>query len=367
MQLGLFSMPLHHPDRDYLTVLKEDQEAVILGDELGFSEAWIGEHFSTAPEGITSPFVFLASVIEHTKNIRLGTGVINLPQQHPAIVAGLAAMFDQLSEGRLMFGIGPGGLPSDFELFKNTDAAERPKMMAESIDMILQIWAQDPPYEIKGEYWDISLKEAIWPELGVGRMAKPYQKPHPPIAASIMSPFSSSARRAAERGWIPVSANFIPANNVASHWQVYAEASEQAGRAADPSIWRVARSILVTESDAEAEDYVNQPDGVFHFYFTYLLTLLKAGGALALFKTDPDMSDDDITVEGAIAEMVIAGSPKTVLDKLMAFREAVGDFGTLLMTGHDWDDAALWRRSMELLATDVVPRMGDSGTSRAAE
>jgi len=366
MELGLFMMPLHHPQRDYLTVLEEDREAVILADQLGFGEVWIGEHYSSKPEQITSPLIFLATLIGATKSIRLGTGVLNLPQAHPARVAGDAAMFDQLSGGRFMLGIGPGGLPSDFELFDKTDPALRPAMMTESIDMILKIWQQDPPYDLQGDHWSVSIKDAIWPELAVGSMAKPLQQPHPPVAMSIMSPHSSSAKMAGARGWIPVSANFIPAWNVKTHWQGYQEAAEAAGQRADPSNWRVARSILVTESDAEAADYVQNPDGMFRFYFHYLLTLLKSAGAEVLFKADPDQSDASVTAQSAVETMVIAGSPNSVLDQLVAFRDEVGPFGHLAMTGHDWDDKALWRRSMTLLADDVLPKLDQHAKASTA-
>lgn len=366
MKLGMFMMPLHHPDRDYATVLQEDREAIILADQLGYDEVWVGEHCTSKAEQITSPLVFLASLIDRTKNIRLGTGVLNLPQAHPARMAGEVAMLDQLSGGRVLLGIGPGGLPSDFELFGRTDAEARPRMMLESIDMMLKIWTTDPPYALDGEFWDVRVTEASWPELGVGHMAQPFQKPHPPVAMSVMSPFSGSAKTAGERGWIPISANFVPANNVASHWQAYAKGATAAGQPTDGSIWRVARSIVVTETDAEAEDYVQKANGVFQFYFHYLLTLLKSAGAVVLFKPDFDMPDDAVTVESAIETMVIAGSADTVLDKLVAFRDTVGPFGTLLMAGHDWDDKALWRGSMERLARDVMPRLSQHSASREA-
>ena len=103
----MLMMPLHRPEREFLTVQREDQEAIFLTDRLGFAEVYVGEYYSNKPEQITSPFVFLATLIDRTKQIKLGTGVINLPQQHPAIVAAHAAMFDQLAEGRFIFGIGP--------------------------------------------------------------------------------------------------------------------------------------------------------------------------------------------------------------------------------------------------------------------
>ena len=208
MKLGMLMMPLHRPERPFLTVLREDQEAIVLADGLGFAEVYVGEHYSNKPEQITSPFIFLATLIERTRQIKFGTGVINLPQQHPAIVAAHAAMFDQLTEGRFIFGIGPGGSPGDFEMFKLNNPPDRPKMMQESIETILKIWSQEPPYEFPGGYWDFRIKDAYRSDLGVGVMARPYQTPHPPIAVSIMSPRSGSARTAGAHGWIPISANF---------------------------------------------------------------------------------------------------------------------------------------------------------------
>jgi alkanesulfonate monooxygenase SsuD/methylene tetrahydromethanopterin reductase-like flavin-dependent oxidoreductase (luciferase family) len=188
MRLGLFMMPLHPPTRDYHAMLEEDLEAVVHADAVGFDDVWVGEHFSSMTEPITSPLMFLAKAIPLTKRIRLCTGVLNLPQQHPAVVAGFAAMFDHLAEGRFVMGIGPGGLPSDFELFHLTDPMARGKMTLESIDTILKIWGTEPPYRIDGEFWQILQDEWHVPEFGLGHMPKPFQKPHPPIAIGGMSP-----------------------------------------------------------------------------------------------------------------------------------------------------------------------------------
>lgn len=355
MELGIFSMPVHHPSRDWQTVLREDREMIILADKLGYSEVWLGEHVASKGEPIIYPLMFLASVIGETKNIKLGTGVINLPHRHPAHVAGEVAMLDQMSGGRVLFGIGPGGLSCDAELFGAHDAEVRARMMVESIDIMEYIWTNDPPYEFKGEFWTISVTDAVIPELGVGAMGKPFQKPFPPIAYAMRSPRSSAQEMAASRGWIPISGNFIPSSSVASQWVGYAEACATLGKPSDPEIWRVARSILVTESNAQAEDYVHAPEGGFRFYFNYLFTLAKMRGQ-AGGPNPAQQTEIDAEVEDALSGMVIAGSPDTVLDKLVAFRDEVGHFGTLIATGHDWDDADMWRGSMAALAQDVMPQ-----------
>jgi alkanesulfonate monooxygenase SsuD/methylene tetrahydromethanopterin reductase-like flavin-dependent oxidoreductase (luciferase family) len=83
MRLGLFMMPLHPPTRDYHQVLEEDMEAVLEADRLGFDEVWIGEHFSSMTEPVTSPLTFMAKAIPLTKKIQLCTGVLNLPRASP--------------------------------------------------------------------------------------------------------------------------------------------------------------------------------------------------------------------------------------------------------------------------------------------
>jgi alkanesulfonate monooxygenase SsuD/methylene tetrahydromethanopterin reductase-like flavin-dependent oxidoreductase (luciferase family) len=82
------------------------------------------------------------------------------------------------------------------------------------------------------------------------------------------------------------------------------------------------------------------------------------------------MPDSDVTIDYIMDNLVIWGSPNKVADELLAFRETVGDFGTLLYAGHDWADRDLGRRSMILAAEKVMPAINaaiKSSTSRAAE
>ena len=359
VKLGMFTMPFHHPGRDYAEVLEEDQEAIVLADRLGFTEAFVGEHFSSGSEPVTSPLIFLATVIGRTRQIRLGSGVINLPQLHPATVAAHAAMFDHLSRGRFILGVGPGGLASDLELFDVGEPERRPQMVLESIDTVLRLWSQDPPYTIDGRFWKMAITRNIWPEFKVGYLPKPYQRPHPPIALSVLTPASASARTAGERGWIPVSGNFFHRRYLRGHWERYVEGCEAVGRRPDPEVWRVARSILVTETDAEADDYVADPDSGLSFYYKFFIQSFAQGRkALFMLKPDLEVPDAEVTVDMVKRALIIAGSPRRVLDQLVALRDEIGHFGTLLMGGHDWDRPKLWRRSMTLLATEVMPRLG---------
>jgi alkanesulfonate monooxygenase SsuD/methylene tetrahydromethanopterin reductase-like flavin-dependent oxidoreductase (luciferase family) len=369
MRLGMFMMPVHPPDRTFWSTLEEDTEKSLLADALGFDELWLGEHFSATTEPIPSPMMFFANLVARTKSITFGTAVINVPNHHPAIVAAEAAQLDHMSRGRFMLGVGPGGLISDFELFKCPDVHARNRMVVEAADFIQRIWSQDPPYALKGEFWTIEIKDAIVPALGVGFMPKPYQKGGPPISVSLASPSSSSARTAALKGWGMISANIIPTYSVASHWEVYRKACSEAGIPPRGDNWRVARNVLVAPSESEAHDRVLGDQGSNHYFFTYIREVLRSVGLLVILKPRPDMPDDEASVETITRECVICGSPKTVLDRLVAFRERVGPFGTLLMTGLDWGgpNAAWERESMRLLAQEVMPKFRQHVLAQAAE
>ena len=199
-------------------------------------------------------------------------------------------------------------------------------------------------------------------------MRKPYQKPYPPLAVSAMRPHSATARTAGERGWGLVSANFMPAGHARTHWQQYCLGAEQAGRRPDRSLWRVARSILVTESDQEARDYLADPRCSYGWYYSYLRDNLAAYNLLKIFKPHEDVPDGDVTYPRCVEWMVVHGKPATVVDRLVALVDEVGWFGTLLLTHKDWDRPDLHRRSMRLFAEQVAPKLQSHMASlKAAE
>ncbi len=194
MDLGFFTMPIHPLDKDWRLSLQEDREAFLLADELGFTEAYVGEHVTDQAENITSCIAFIAWVAAATKKIRLGTGTINMPNTHPATIAASMAMLDHMLDGRLIFGISPGGLLSDAELFGNLDA-DRNAMFLESINQVLEIWAGEAPYNLAGKYWNISTQKTLIEDIGQGIIARPLQRPHPPIVVTAVAPFSKGVDR----------------------------------------------------------------------------------------------------------------------------------------------------------------------------
>ena len=135
-------------------------------------------------------------------------------------------------------------------------------------------------------------------------MGKPLQKPFPPIAYAMRSPRSAASELAASRNWIPIAGNFIPSDFVRSQWIGFEDACDKLGMKADRNRWRVARSILVTESDEKANAYVHAQDGMFRFYFRYLFTLAKMRGKAG----EPDemaKAEIEAEIDNALETMVI--------------------------------------------------------------
>jgi alkanesulfonate monooxygenase SsuD/methylene tetrahydromethanopterin reductase-like flavin-dependent oxidoreductase (luciferase family) len=359
MRLGYFTMPVHPMGRDWSQTLREDREAIILADRLGFHDAFVGEHLTDACENITNSMLFHATLIHDTNTIKLATGTTNLSQMHPVLVAVNAAMFDHLAQGRFIMGVSAGALTSDAEAIGLLDA-DRNKIFAEAIDVILAIWERDPPYDIEfpGNRFKVAINRAAALHLGVGLMGKPFQKPRPEIVGTVVAPFSPGVVLMGKRDFHPLSANFLLGKHLKSHWTNYAKGKAEAGQKAHVADWRVARTIFVADDDKTALAYGRQDaNSPYRFYFDQMRAKMKRGDRLYVFKSDKEQPDDEITHDFVMDHCVIHGSVNKVVDAILALREQTGDFGELVYAGMDWVDPALAKRSMQLMAEQVMPRV----------
>src|SRR5215813_15052674 len=128
LRFGLFHAPFHSKRLDPTYALERDLLLTEHLDRLGFEEIWYGEHHSGGMEIIAAPELMIAAAAQRTKHIRLGTGVKSLPYHHPFIVAETMAQLDHMTRGRVMFGAGPGALPSDSKMFGLAPVDLRPRM-----------------------------------------------------------------------------------------------------------------------------------------------------------------------------------------------------------------------------------------------
>ena len=351
---GMFIMPFHPPSKPLSQCFNEDIELVIRAEALGFDEFWIGEHHTMKYEPIVVPEVFIGRVLGETGRIRLGPAPVCLNQHHPAYVATRLAFLDHLSEGRLNICFGPGSVTADQELY-GLDPKQGSAMTAEAIDVILKLWASEPPYHHDGEFWQFSLEKHVDEATAIGFIHKPLQQPHPPIAMPGMSRNSSSLKLAAQRGFSPFSAALLTGNVLADNWRTYAAAAAEAGREADRANWRVARAIFLADTTREAVRLA-RTNSVGRNY-EYIAALMDKGLGRGILKRDFDMPDADCNMDFWLQEQIIAGDVDEVLRRLLALVEETGPFGTLILMGFDWDDKASWIRNLELFANELMPAL----------
>jgi alkanesulfonate monooxygenase SsuD/methylene tetrahydromethanopterin reductase-like flavin-dependent oxidoreductase (luciferase family) len=355
----MFMMPVHPMHRSWDEVLREDREAIILADKLGFHDAFVGEHLTDACERITNSMMFLASLVSDTKTIKLASGTSNLSQSHPVLIAAQAAMLDTLALGRFIFGISPGSLTSDAEALSILEA-DRNKMFVEAIDVILEIWKREAPYDIDlpDNRWKVSTNKTQAFNLGVGYLAKPYQKPYPEIVGTVLAPFSQGVVAMGQRDFHPLSANFLLSKWIASHWENYAKGKALVGLQADRKDWRVARTIFVADDDKTAAAYARYDENSpYRFYYNQLHAKLERSKRLFVLKNHKEQPDEEVTHDFVMDELVIHGGVNSVVDQILRLRENIGEFGEIVYASLDWVDPRLSKRSMELMAHEVMPRV----------
>lgn len=359
MKLGLFMMPLHPAGRVLAETYQEDLELVCHADQLGFSEVWVGEHMLLPWENMPTPELFIARALGETKQINFGTGVILLHLHDPIHVAHRIAMLDHLAKGRLMFGIGSGGTPSDYEMLgiQGEPGSQRDRMM-EAIDLILRLW-EEGPFDYDGTYYRIA-KPKDRPEFEIAFHMRPYQQPHPPIAVAGSSARSSTLELAGERGWLPLTSNFVHPSQLTTNWQSIEAGAKRTGRTPSRADWRLAKQIYVGETTPKARK--EALEGALARDFTGYWTKLIGNrpNGLDTFKFDTSTRDEDVTPQYMLDNYWIVGDPEHCIQEIRALYDQSGGFGTLLVQTEDWgNNNQQFHRSLELLATEVMPAVKD--------
>jgi alkanesulfonate monooxygenase SsuD/methylene tetrahydromethanopterin reductase-like flavin-dependent oxidoreductase (luciferase family) len=361
---GLFTMPSHPPERSLYDGQQWDLQVLRWADELGFSEAWIGEHHAAPWEPHPSPDLIVAQALLQTSRIKLGPGGFLLPYHHPAELANRVAILDHMAQGRLLFGVAASGLPSDWAMF-NVDgfSGQNREMTREALEIILRLWTEDEPFRHEGKFWTVEKTGLMYDTLSPH--LKPFQQPHPPIGVAGLSKNSDTLKIAGEKGFLPLSLNLNSAY-VASHWDSVEEGARRSGRTPSRADWGLVRETFVAETDEEAWRLaVEGPLG--RMQGEYFLGLLGHFGFTEYLKHDPDVPDSDVTVEYCARHNWLIGSPDTVARRLREVYDEVGGFGKLLILGIDYSELPeAWHTSMRLLAEEVMPQVADLNPTRTA-
>jgi alkanesulfonate monooxygenase SsuD/methylene tetrahydromethanopterin reductase-like flavin-dependent oxidoreductase (luciferase family) len=362
MRLGYFMMPLHPLGSDLAETLELDLAQIERLDQLCYEEAWIGEHFTAEWENIPAPDQFIAAALQRTKQIVFGTGVSCMPNHSPFILAHRIAQLDQLARGRFIWGVGTGAFVGDMEMVGiDPRSGLQRTLTLDAIDLVVKLWTgQAAPGLYEQHNWRFTVPT---PDRSIGKHVhvRPYQQPHPPIAVAGVSERSETLTLAGQRGWIPMSINLVPPRVLATHWDQIEAGAREAGRIADRATWRIARDIHVAETTDQARKEAREGAIGRDFDEYFLRNARKQPGRMGMYKQDPDMADDDITLEYLLDTTWIVGDPDEVARKLHALYQTVGGFGSVLAIAHDWPDRSVWDRSMTLLATEVMPRLRELG------
>jgi alkanesulfonate monooxygenase SsuD/methylene tetrahydromethanopterin reductase-like flavin-dependent oxidoreductase (luciferase family) len=365
MRWGMFMQSSHPPERAMADAIEQDLTTIEWCDELGAAEVWLGEHLTAPWEPIPAMDLVLAQAIPRTERITLCAGAYVLPFYHPGALALRIAQLDHMARGRFMCGIAAGSVPTDFAMtdVDGMSGANR-SMMHESFEIMKKLWTErDSEWEYVGKYWTVRNPA---PFLGYGPHVAPYQQPHPPIGVAGLSPRSETIRWAGEQGAIPLSLTFST-SYLKGHWEMVEEGAAAASRACDRSDWRVIRTIFVADTDAAARAWVR--DGLHaRHWMESNFPLLRAFDWVRYLKHDPEFPTATVDVDYLIDHLWLVGSPETVAEKVRETEAVLGGFGTLIVNKYDYgDDPEAYRRSLQLLADEVMPAVtrGGIGSSRS--
>ena len=340
LRFGIFMAPFHKPGINPTLALQSDLELIQWLDRCGYDEAWIGEHHSAGTEIIASPEIFIATAAERTRHIRLGTGVVSLSYHNPLWVAERMVLLDHLTRGRVMFGVGPGALPTD-ALMIGLSQSETRRLQEESFGVIMQLLTSDQPVTFQNDRWD--LREA---RLHL----KPYSNPLFDITtAAVASPAGPRLAGRHGVGLLSIGATSAAGfDALALHWNVMEEEARVHGTSVNRDKWRLVGLVHIAETREQA--YRDVEYGMAH-WFEYFQ-------AVAAF---PQMAMPGDNVKEMI-EFVnesgfgAIGTPDMAvaqIERLM--KQSNGGFGAYLMLAHNWADPAATHKSYELIARHVMP------------
>jgi len=346
MRFGAFIAPFHPLRENPTLALERDIELVQHMDRLGFDEAWIGEHHSAGYELIASPELFIATVAERTRHIRLGTGVSSLPYHHPLMLADRINQLDHITRGRTMFGVGPGALPSDAFMMGIPVSTQRDRM-DEAIDVLIPL--------LRGE---MVTKKTDWFELNEARLQMtPYSRPHVDICvASQVSPTGALAAGKHGVGLLSIGATQSGGfNALSSNWAIAEQSARDNGQVMDRSQWRLVGPVHIAETreQARADVRFGLEDWLYYFREVAALPLAPSDG------TDP--------VDALIASgMAVIGTPDDAIAQIERLQVQSGGFGAFLCMDHNWAPWEAKKKSYEMLARYVAPRFQELNVNREA-
>jgi limonene 1,2-monooxygenase len=350
MQFGVFMAPYHaNLQKSFNLSLHRDLELCEHLDRLGFDEAWMGEHHSAGVEVVGSPEIFIAAAAERTKHIRFGTGVISLPYHNPLMVADRIIQLDHQTRGRVVFGFGPGALPSDVHMIGREQTELRENIM-QGFDALLPL--------LRGE--SVTMETRHWKLQDARCHILPYTRPAPKIfMSSAVSPGGPRIAGTYGLGLLSATTSSDAAfNALQAAYDIWDEAAARNGQTINRADWRVVGNFHIAETREQARENVRHGLGQWLDYFQRVATfpVAKAG-------THSVTLDEQI--DAMIAQHTVIGTPDDLIARIdRLWEQSNGGFGVLLDCAHNWADYPATKRHYELMAEYVIPHIQRRNASR---
>lgn len=343
LKFGAFMAPFHPTEENPMLCLERDLELTEWMDKLGYDEIWFGEHHSAGYEIIASPEIMIAMAAPRTKHIKLGTGVSSLPYHHPLMLADRIMQLDYYTRGRVMFGMGPGALPSDAFMMGINPQNQR-DMMDEAVDAIVPL--------LRGE--TVTMK-TDWFELNEARLQLvPYNRDG--IDMCVASQVSPTGASAAGRHGIGLSigaTNSGGFNALAPNWGIAEKVAAENGKTVDRDQWRLVGPMHIAETREKARENVR-------FGVEKWLSYFNDVAALPLAPQDGSDPVDALIESG----MAVVGTPADAIAQIERLQEQSGGFGAFLQMAQNWADFDQTKRSYELMARYVFPHFQNTNVNR---
>src|SRR5580692_2770546 len=346
MRNGIFLAPFHPVNEDPTLCIQRDLELVDHLDRLGYDEAWIGEHHSGGYEIIASPELFIAAAAERTKRIKLGTGVVSLPYHHPLMTANRILQLDHQTKGRVMFGVGPGLLPSDaFQL--GIDPNTQRDRMVEAVEVILRLFA--------GER--VTKKSDWFTLVDATCQLRPFTWPHPEVCvASSVTPSGGKLAGRHGFGMLCVAATQMGGYDALSiNWKVANDTAAEHGRKMDAERLRLVGPVHIAETKEQA--FKNIEHG-FLQWATYFASINPAGA-------EAQRQQQGNPLENAIRDgVIVVGTPDDAIAQIRRLQEKQGEFGCFLQLAHNWANFDATKKSYDLWQRHVTPAINGANVAR---
>jgi limonene 1,2-monooxygenase len=346
MRFGAFVPPFSPPDEHPALCLERNIDLAEWLDKLGYDEYWMGEHHSGGWEINASPELFIATAAERTRRIKFGLGVASLPYHSPYILADRVRQLDYQTRGRVMFGVGPGSLPSDAYMMGVPTPKVRDRM-DEAIEPIIRL--------LNGE--TVTAKSE-WFDLQEARLQLPaYNDEGIEIAvASMVSPTGARTAGQFGLGLLSLSATSKGSfNALGSNWAIAEESARDHGKTVNRSAWRVVGPMHIAETREQARKNVRWGLEKWIDYVANIAALPLA--------PPPGMDPVDALVDSGYA---VIGTPDDCVKQIERLMAQSGGFGAFLQMDAPWADWAETKRSYELIARYVIPKINNLNANRKA-